>query len=329
MPTLEFQVVHKDKNKYATKSPVMAADSFNFCVSVRIICRVAVHLEGKHNSEDIYLGAYMHFTEKQGVSDDFPLGTPMKLEIELVNHDNLQKSIVFVRRRTRLVYPGLGQGWRKFLKKSELTKEKGWLDSQGKLVFRASASIVEVDPTPLKPAWHEVRFDGRQEYDPGDEFKPPPTWKGNYKFQVAIFPGGIRSEDGQQCLAAYIHLLGTREINTIDFVKVKVKLLNHKDAQKTITWTAVHTFDELGHSWGCPALVPIHEIKQEKFGWLNPSGEIVLRASVLPALVGGPNPVEVQSRGRHSARRSSTTGGFPGIGLKESPEASPKRVKLE
>ncbi|KAF4664808.1 hypothetical protein FOZ61_000435, partial [Perkinsus olseni] len=150
MPTLEFQVVHKDKNKYATKSPVMAADSFNFCV--------AVHLEGKHNSEDIYLGAYMHFTEKQGVSDDFPLGTPMKLEIELVNHDNLQKSIV--RRRTRLVYPGLGQGWRKFLKKSELAKEKGWLDSQGKLVFRASASIVETDPNPLKPEWHEVRFDG-------------------------------------------------------------------------------------------------------------------------------------------------------------------------
>ncbi|KAF4722776.1 hypothetical protein FOZ63_007802, partial [Perkinsus olseni] len=93
---LAAQVVHKDKNKYATKSPVMAADSFNFCLSSCIICRVAVHLEGKHNSEDIYLGAYMHFTEKQGVSDEFPLGTPMKLEIELVNHDNLQKSIVLV-----------------------------------------------------------------------------------------------------------------------------------------------------------------------------------------------------------------------------------------
>ncbi|KAF4740353.1 hypothetical protein FOZ62_015912, partial [Perkinsus olseni] len=100
-----------------------------------------------------------------------------------------------------MIYPGLVQGWKEYASTSKLTKENGWLDKESQLVFRARANIVEKDPTPLKPEWHEVRFDGRQEYDPGDEFKSPPTWKGNYKFQVVSSP--TMSSEALPCMFTY------------------------------------------------------------------------------------------------------------------------------
>ncbi|KAF4672761.1 hypothetical protein FOL46_008406 [Perkinsus olseni] len=259
---------------------------------------------------------------------DFPLGTIVAFVVELVNHDDTNKSIV--NEYTRMIYPGLGWGRPRFIKRSELTKENGWLDQEGKLVFRSRAAIVETDPNPLKPEWHEVRFDGRQEYDPGDEFKSPPTWKGNYKFQLAVFPGGIVCEDGQQHLAVYIHLLDARDKR--NEVILRIKLLNHKDVKKTVeigvtfqAWTTIHTFNDTGQSWGCPALIPLTEIKNEALGWLNGSGEIVLRAAVLPASVEGPNPREVQS----GNGRLALSNGASRRDVEDAPESPSKRAKLE
>ncbi|KAF4685584.1 hypothetical protein FOZ60_006359 [Perkinsus olseni] len=85
-----------------------------------------------------------------------------------------------------------GMGWDLLTVPEILNPAEGWLDEGGNLVLRATvtlpngqvamqekapvlsvsrAQIVGKDPTPLSPEWHEVRFDGRQEYDPGDEFK--------------------------------------------------------------------------------------------------------------------------------------------------------------
>ncbi|KAF4664810.1 hypothetical protein FOZ61_000437 [Perkinsus olseni] len=107
--------------------------------------------------------------------------------------------------------------------------------------------------------------------------------------------------------------------------KLKVKLLNHKDEQKTITWTAIHTFDGIGQSWGCPALVLLSEIRNEALGWLNVKGKIVLRASVSPSLDEGPNPLEFQFRGE----RSSITNGSARRAAVDTVESSAKRVKKE
>ncbi|KAF4691006.1 hypothetical protein FOZ62_031139, partial [Perkinsus olseni] len=115
-------------------------------------------------------------------------------------------------------------------------------------------------------------------YDPGDEFKSPPTWKGNYKFQVAalaVFPGGIEPNDEQRSLAVYVHLLESRGSNAMDSLTLKIKLLNHKDPAKTITWTSVHAFDEMDQSWGCSTLIPLEDIKKGGLGWLNGKGKIV------------------------------------------------------
>ncbi|KAF4754179.1 hypothetical protein FOZ62_019815 [Perkinsus olseni] len=201
-----------------------------------------------------------------------------------------------------------GMGWDLLTVPEILNPAEGWLDEGGNLVLRATVTLpneqvamqekapvlpvgtgcsdqddepvsraqtVGKDPTPLKPEWHEIRFDGRQEYDPGDEFKSPPTWKGNYKFQVAVYPGGIRSEDGQRSLAAYIHLLRVRAGQATIPVKLKMRLLNHKDPERTIAWTSVHTFDEIGQSWGCPALLHIEELTATDLGWLDAKGEVV------------------------------------------------------
>ncbi|KAF4700866.1 hypothetical protein FOZ63_002760 [Perkinsus olseni] len=220
-----------------------------------------------------------------------------------------------------MIYPGLVQGWKEYASTSKLTKENGWLDKESQLVFRARANIVEKDPTPLKPEWHEVRFDGRQEYDPGDEFKSPPTWKGNYKFQLAVFPGGIEPNNEQRSLAVYVHLLESRGSNAMDSLTLKIKLLNHKDPAKTITWTSVHAFDEMDQSWGCSTLIPLEDIKKGGLGWLNGKGKIVLRAVVLPLSVGEPNPREIRRRGRPS----NSASGFP----EAVSESLAKRTKLQ
>ncbi|KAF4745898.1 hypothetical protein FOZ63_005292 [Perkinsus olseni] len=309
MSTMEFQVALEDTTVY---SPVMATDSFNY--------HMLVYPSG-NCGETKYLSAYTHFTEKKGSPADFPLGTSVAFVVELVNHDDANKSIVHG--YTRMVYPGFSWGRTQFIKRSELTKENGWLDQEGKLVFRARANVVEEDPHPLKPEWHEVRFDGRQEYDPGDEFKSPPTWKGNYKFQLAVFPGGIECEDGQQHLAVYIHLLDARDKR--DEVRLRMKLLNHKDGKNAIAWTSIHTFNDMGQSWGCPALIPLTEIMSEALGWLNASGEIVLRAAVLPASVEGPNPREIQS----GNGRLATSNGSSRRDVEDAPESPSKRAKLE
>ncbi|KAF4723645.1 hypothetical protein FOZ62_010482, partial [Perkinsus olseni] len=165
-------------------------------------------------------------------------------------------------------------------------------------------------------------------YDPGDEFKSPPTWKGNYKFQLAVFPGGIVCEDGQQHLAVYIHLLDARDKR--NEVILRIKLLNHKDVKKTVAWTTIHTFNDMGQSWGCPALIPLTEIKNEALGWLNGSGEIVLRAAVLPASVEGPNPREVQSgNGRLIEGELAISNGSSRRDVEDAPESPSKRAKLE
>ncbi|KAF4739251.1 hypothetical protein FOZ63_003852 [Perkinsus olseni] len=287
MSLAEFRV-DPGQSKTTATSPMMEADCFNFCVKVYL---------GQWNLRCGFLGVFTSFHKRTASVDLFPLGHKVKFQVELVNHGNPQASIV----------------------------------------IRARAYTVGWGPKPVSPEWHEVRFDGRQEYDPGDEFKSPPTWKGNYKFQVAVLPGGIRSEDGQQYLAAYIHLLGTRDVQisshmlrerscrmSIDF-RCRRKYRDDRYTVIGTNWTAIHTFDGFGHSWGCPALILISEIKNEALGWLNPKGKIVIRASVSPSLDEGPNPLEFQFRGE----RSSITTGSARRGAMDTVESSAKRVKKE
>ncbi|KAF4650594.1 hypothetical protein FOZ61_000181, partial [Perkinsus olseni] len=188
----------------------------------------------------------MNFAEKRGSSADFPLGVNVKFEVELVNHNEPRESVVNA--SNRMIYPGFGWGERNFIKRSELTKENGWLDRESKLVFRARAAIVEKDPNPLSPECHEVRFDGRQEYDPGDEFKSPPTWKGNYKFQLAVFPGGPALSDGDRGLVVYVHLLGTSNESAAEpeapkSLALRITLLNHEDVSESVCYYSLSTME--------------------------------------------------------------------------------------
>ncbi|KAF4677874.1 hypothetical protein FOL47_008939 [Perkinsus chesapeaki] len=203
-------------------------------------------------------------------------------------------AVVQVRRLTGFRYPGGGRGFSDFVDRSTLSKENGWLDANDKLVFRATASVVEEDPNPLKPDEHEVRFNGREEYDIGDEFKSPPTWKGNYKFQLAVYPGGIEGEDGKRGLAAYIHLLGKRNDNLPSFLKLRIVLLNSKDNAMSIEWSCTHEFNGSDRqSWGCPHLIDIDELMNKEKGWLHDTGDIIMRATVRPALLEGSNPSKI------------------------------------
>ncbi|KAF4664809.1 hypothetical protein FOZ61_000436 [Perkinsus olseni] len=303
MSSMEFQVDPSNQSTSGIRSPVMAADSFCFQVKVYPI--------GGPNKEGKGVGVFINFTEKKGSSIDFPLGSDMELEIELVNLIHPRKSIV--KSCTQMVYPGFNRGWNDFAKISDLTKEIGWLDQEDKLVFRARANVVEKDPNPLKPEWHEVRFDGRQKYDPGDEFKSPPTWKGNCKFQsqpyllsekffpqLAVFPGGLEDE-GERSFAAYIHLLGKSDTFLSDSLGLKIVLLNHQDPSKSIKWFCTHTFNDGDkQSWGCPHLLDVEQLYQQEQGWLNEFGEIVLRASVQAATVEGSNPAEMVAASKNT-----------------------------
>ncbi|KAF4677875.1 hypothetical protein FOL47_008940 [Perkinsus chesapeaki] len=249
---------------------------------------VHVKLKGAPFSKAGYLAAYVYFEEKKGSVNVFPLGSKVKYSIELVNHTDQSRSIA--KEFSRFVYPGLSNGWRRFAHRSELSKKNDWLDEQGKLVFRATASVVKEDPDPLKPNEHEVRFNGREEYDIGDEFKSPPTWKGNYKFQVVVYPGGADTRKSTRSVAAYLHLLGQRGNKSLGILKLKIKLINHKNKAKSIRWTSIHTFNNEDRTWGCPALIPIDQLRNETLGWINDSGEAVLRVSVSASLPAAPDP---------------------------------------
>ncbi|KAF4739252.1 hypothetical protein FOZ62_002917 [Perkinsus olseni] len=338
MSSMEFQVDPSNQSSSGVRSPVMAADSFCFQVSTRTVEKasilyifdyesngiggmnphqVKVYPNGGPNKEGKGVGVFINFTEKKGElaepavycvhklvslpgsSIDFPLGSDMEFEIELVNLIHPRKSVV--KSCTQMVYPGFNRGWNDFAKISDLTKEIGWLDQEDKLVFRARANVVEKDPNPLKPEWHEVRFDGRQEYDPGDEFKSPPTWKGNYKFQLAVFPGGLEDTERKRSFAAYIHLLGKSDTFLSDSLGLKIVLLNHEDPSKTIKWFCTHTFnDGEKQSWGCPHLLDLEQLYQQEQGWLNEFGEIILRASVQAATVEGSNPAEMVAASKNT-----------------------------
>ncbi|KAF4701185.1 hypothetical protein FOZ63_011480, partial [Perkinsus olseni] len=116
-----------------------------------------------------------------------------------------------------------------------------------------------------------------------------------------------------------LRYIGFSGSNAMDSLTLKIKLLNHKDPAKTITWTSVHAFDEMDQSWGCSTLIPLEDIKKGGLGWLNGQGKIVLRAAVLPSSVGGPNPREIRRRGRAS---NSASGSPEAVS-----ESSAKRAK--
>ncbi|KAF4685589.1 hypothetical protein FOZ60_006364 [Perkinsus olseni] len=282
IPAVEFQVPLKSNQ--CTTSPTISTDSFNFRVEV-----TTCHWSSTSITDFDRLRVYFKIYNKTGSSGSFPFGENIRMEVHLVNHKDPTKSIV--RTITRRIYPGLSCGWHSFAYQANFTAEEGWLDDEKKLVFRARTLVLEEDPTPLKPEWHEVRFDGRQEYDPGDEFKSPPTWKGNYKFQLAVMPGGLECDAGERGLAVYIHLLGKKGTTASDFVALRITLLNHKDAKKSIKWFSTHNFTDVGDlSWGCHHLIGINQLRTDGSGWLDDKGELVLRASVLPAAAEGPNP---------------------------------------
>ncbi|KAF4713350.1 hypothetical protein FOZ63_014729, partial [Perkinsus olseni] len=133
-------------------------------------------------------------------------------------------------------------------------------------------------------------------YDPGDEFKSPPTWKGNYKFQLAVFPGGPALSDGDRGLAVYIHLLGTSNESAAEpeapkSLALRITLLNREDVSKSINWFCTHTF--IGaekSSWGCPHLIGIDQLRGKGLGWLDEREELALRASVTSVAPEGSNP---------------------------------------
>ncbi|KAF4732913.1 hypothetical protein FOZ63_006724, partial [Perkinsus olseni] len=256
---LEFKISDFEKYKFQQhiRSPSLTTGPFTF--------KLLVFPRGDTRRVPRYLTAYVEWQGRKDLvySRQF---AGVKCQISVINQKDFSESFVMSGVH-KFCEKDRGMGWDLLTVPEILNPAEGWLDEGGNLVLRATvtlpngqvamqekapvlsvsrAQIVGKDPTPLSPEWHEV----------------------------AVYPGGIRSEDGQRSLAAYIHLLRVRAGPATTPVKLKMRLLNHKDPERTIAWTSVHTFDEIGQSWGCPALLHIKELTAADLGWLDAKGEV-------------------------------------------------------
>ncbi|KAF4699273.1 hypothetical protein FOZ62_001891, partial [Perkinsus olseni] len=131
-------------------------------------------------------------------------------------------------------------------------------------------------------------------FEKGEDVKFKPTWRGNYRIQIAVYPGGHPDHlDGEEALAVYIHVLGKQEVEAApEFLKLKVAVVNHQMLGDSIEWVGTFRPEEVGDdswgpqlspAWGPNRLLSIEDLRDEAKGWLDEDGELLLRASVEPA----------------------------------------------
>ncbi|KAF4713871.1 hypothetical protein FOZ63_015388 [Perkinsus olseni] len=214
----------------------------------------------------------------------------VNFEITLVNQRNNKESIT---KKDELdSFPAdESYGFDDFLDE-ELRSEThpAFFDDKGGIVIRARVDITEsklslvpAEKVPVEPDEQEIKIGGVADFEKGEDIKFRPVWRGSYRTQVAVYPGGHPDHaEGEKGLAAYIHILDNKNDAGTKLLKLKVTVVNHKAFTGSITWTGTFQPGDAGDdiNWGPNRLLSIEDLLDEDQGWLDEHGALIIRASV-------------------------------------------------
>ncbi|KAF4684984.1 hypothetical protein FOZ60_007065 [Perkinsus olseni] len=235
--------ITKFKVGESIRSPSKLIELFNYQLEVYPMGQV-----------DNSLSAYVWAIPTSGVSARVAYENVV-MQISLVNHRNEEQSMT--RRSGGRSYDmdSPSWGWRKLLDKVLREAENpDFFDDRGGIVIKARVDLTNarftLTPPPIVPpgpSEQEVRIEDVIDYEIGEDMKFKPVWKGNYRTQVAVYPGGHPDHaDGQEALAVYIHILESKAQPPSRFLKLKVTVVNQKEFTDSINWVGSFQTDDAG-----------------------------------------------------------------------------------
>ncbi|KAF4717671.1 hypothetical protein FOZ62_009892, partial [Perkinsus olseni] len=158
-----------------------------------------------------------------------------------------------------------------------------YVDGDGGMVIKAR---VDLNNSRLSPAEEDEEgfwIEDIADFKKGEDMKFRPSWIGNYRTRVVVYPGGHPDHvDGQEGLAVYVHVLESKGTEMVAHpLKLKVTVVNHKMKVNSISWVGTFQPDGAGDdSWGPNRLMSVADLKDDSKGWLDSDGELLLMISV-------------------------------------------------
>ncbi|KAF4653978.1 hypothetical protein FOL47_010209 [Perkinsus chesapeaki] len=187
-----------------------------------------------------------------------------------------------------------------------------------------NGSTVTVGEFVIEEYVEETRVENVCEFEKGEEIRYMPVWSGNYRTQVAVYPGGHPDHPkGGEHLAVYVHLLAIKEGAPQDVpLKISVKAVNRLDSWSSRKWegTFVPSGDK-DESWGSHKFLSVCSLRNKDYGWLQDDGSLVLKVSVKPVDEGS-NPRQFVGKNEFNNKRNR----LASTGL---PQGSSKKAKCE
>ncbi|KAF4690100.1 hypothetical protein FOZ60_000666 [Perkinsus olseni] len=282
---LEFRIDNVTKYKVgeSVESSSEMIELFNY--------RLKVYPMGKvENNFAVYLQRVpMNGIDPRGVYKN------VGYEVSLENHWDSSEPLT-KRRYCEWFRNSQAHGWNKFLDEELRPKKFVFFTDEGSIVIKARVYLnhSKLVLAAADPHDEDIWIGKVTGFEKGEDVKFKPTWRGNYRIQIAVYPGGHPDHlDGEEALAVYIHVLGKQEVEAApEFLKLKVAVVNHQMLGDSIEWVGTFRPEEVGDdswgpqlspAWGPNRLLSIEDLRDEAKGWLDEDGELLLRASVEPA----------------------------------------------
>ncbi|KAF4690097.1 hypothetical protein FOZ63_028128 [Perkinsus olseni] len=198
-------------------------------------------------------------------------------EISIMNHRDDQEAMTSGKVKGSFAADARVRGFEKNI--IDQVPRSAYVDGDGGMVIKARVDLnnSRLSPAEFFPDEEGFWIEDIADFKKGEDMKFRPSWIGNYRTRVVVYPGGHPDHaDGQEGLAVYVHVLESKGTEMIAHpLKLKVTLVNHKMKVNSISWVGTFQPDGAGDdSWGPNRLLSVADLKDDSKGWLDSDGEL-------------------------------------------------------